>query len=282
MGDDWFEAFTDVVISPLRAIPGAEALYASDDLIALNSASTRGRLTPNSTWRETLWDSFLYQRHHLDALGGLLVDGLLADERRRLVVLDIGCGAATAAIALSQCFLEWGRHDGFDYVGVDHNLHALHLAARMLQESDVLAEVDNRLLHPNLATGVATTAEWIGPRDVVLVTASFLFQASLSEAWLRQLARHLQRLATAAAESGADVIFAGVDAAGATGNLDRLLVLLRELKMRRKTVLREVVDLDIQFVSMHPEDGERLQKLVPRLDNIDRWIYRLRPGTPTR
>ena len=281
MSDGWFEAFTEVVINPLRLLPSTEALYAEYDVHALQPASTRTRIGEHSTWDQVLWEAFLHQRHHIDAMAGLLDDGPLRDETRRVVVLDIGCGPATVALALAEAFAAWEVETGFDYIGVDHNVHSLHLAARMLHESKLLASVGSQSLQQRLAAGVATATEWLGHQDVLLVTTSFLFHQHLPEAWLRQLAKHLQVLAAAADAVGTTLLFAGVDAVAGSTNLDRFLELARETGVRRKTLVREVVDHDLQFVTLHPEEGKRLLADVPHPQSLDRWIYSFRPGTPS-
>ncbi len=101
----------------------------------------QGQLAPNDPISYALYDSYNYQRGHADVFREVFKQvykkAALAPPRKgeRLLVVDIGAGAATVAVALGEA-LKRGKRQRIDYLAFDPHPMMRKLGKRILKHLD--------------------------------------------------------------------------------------------------------------------------------------------------
>ena len=124
---DYDGAFETVIHRPWLDLPGAQREDAS-------SPNRRGQLSPNAPDAHALHDTFHYQRGHADVFREVYESAGHVPPRQgeRLLIVDIGAGAATVAVAIGEA-LGRKRRRRIDYVAFDPNPMMRRLGKRLLK-----------------------------------------------------------------------------------------------------------------------------------------------------
>lgn len=118
-------AYDDVFDDVLRAL--------HQELGCRQRDGRRGDLRRADGRAEAVCNAYHYQRSHMDAFLAAMVGADSVDVGGEVVeVVDIGCGAASVALALAELWTGDASPEVVDYTGIDHNRHARALANEML------------------------------------------------------------------------------------------------------------------------------------------------------
>ena len=115
MAVDYDRAFAEVIVPRWSETP-------DEQRNAAESPSRRGQLAPDAPDANALCDSFHYQRGHADVFREVYAKALHSPPRKgeRLLVVDIGAGAATVAVGLGEA-LKRSKRQRIDYRAFDPN-----------------------------------------------------------------------------------------------------------------------------------------------------------------
>ena len=115
MAVDYDRAFAEVIVPRWRETP-------IEQRNAAEFPKRRGQLAPDAPDSHALFDSFHYQRGHADVFGEVYKKSLHSPPRKgeRLLVVDIGAGAATVAVGLGEA-LKRSKRQRVDYRAFDLN-----------------------------------------------------------------------------------------------------------------------------------------------------------------
>ena len=127
---DYDRAFTKVILSRWNKTPDEQRQKAM-------IPNRQGQLAPNDPISYALYDSYNYQRGHADVFREVYKKASHAPPRKdeRLLVVDIGAGAATVAVALGEA-LGRGKRQRIDYLAFDPNPMMRKLGRRILKHLD--------------------------------------------------------------------------------------------------------------------------------------------------
>ena len=126
MAMDYDRAFAEVIVSRWSEIPGEQRN-------AAEFPRRQGQLAPNAPDAYALYDSFRYQRGHADVFREVYKKARHSPPSKgeRLLVVDIGAGAATAAVGLGEA-LKRSKRQRVDYRAFDPNPMMRELGRQIL------------------------------------------------------------------------------------------------------------------------------------------------------
>lgn len=115
MAVDYDRAFAEVIASRWNETP-------DEQRNAAGSSKRQGQLAPDAPDSYALCDSFYYQRGHADVFREVYKKARCSPPRKgeRLLVVDIGAGAATVAVGLGEA-LKRSKRQRVDYRAFDPN-----------------------------------------------------------------------------------------------------------------------------------------------------------------
>ena len=127
MAVDYDRAFSKVIASRWRETP-------IEQRNAAEFPKRRGQLAPDAPDSHALFDSFHYQRGHADVFREVYKKARHSPPRKgeRLLVVDIGAGAATVAVGLGEA-LKRNKRQRIDYRAFDPNPMMRELGRRVLR-----------------------------------------------------------------------------------------------------------------------------------------------------
>jgi SAM-dependent methyltransferase len=127
--------------------------------------------------RGAYWSAFLYQRLHADVmLHALRASGFAQTPGGPILLVDIGCGAGTAGIAVAELLGQSGAADRISYVGWDHSVTMRRLALAMLNEPGVLPPGSRVECQRTLSEAIAAAVAHVDKTAVTLATFSYFFR----------------------------------------------------------------------------------------------------------
>lgn len=127
--------------------------------------------------RPAYWATFLYQRLHADVLQHALIDARFNTRTPGPIrLIDVGCGAGTAGVAVAELLTCWQSQDPIFYFGFDHNPTMRHLATSMLSHPGVLPPGSAVSVMPTLNSAVAAALRGSPGHALTLVTLSYFFR----------------------------------------------------------------------------------------------------------
>ena len=126
MAVDYDRAFAEVIVSRWSETP-------DEQRNAAEFPSRRGQLAPDASDSHALFDSFRYQRGHADVFREVYKRARHSPPRKgeRLLVVDIGAGAATVAVGLGEA-LKRSKRQRVDYRAFDPNPMMRELGRQIL------------------------------------------------------------------------------------------------------------------------------------------------------
>lgn len=126
MAVDYDRAFAEVIVSRWRATP-------DEQRNAAEFPRRQGQLAPDAPDSHALYDSFRYQRGHADVFREAYKKARHAPPSKgeRLLVVDIGAGAATVAVGLGEA-LKRKKRQRVDYRAFDPNPMMQELGTQIL------------------------------------------------------------------------------------------------------------------------------------------------------
>ena len=219
VGVDYDRAFAKVIHRRWNDTPDEQRIEAE-------STKRRGQLAPDASGSSALLDTYNYQRGHADVFKKAYKESPHTPPRmgQRLLVVDIGAGAATVAVALREA-LGLRQRQRVDYVAFHPNPMMRKLGWRILQH-----------LHArfNSAEYVASLEEVdLIDVDRVLFTFSYVVhQRTIAPAHIEGWVRIIKR-ALVEANKAVELIYttAGNFEGGAHIHLKQML---KEAKIHRK------------------------------------------------
>ena len=127
---DYDRAFRKVILNRWNKTPVEEQR-------AAEAWDRRGRLAPDDPDSYALYDSYTYQRGHIDVFREVYEEARHSppNKHERLMVVDIGAGAATVAVALSEA-LGRSKRKRIDYLAFDPHPMMRKLGKRVLKHLD--------------------------------------------------------------------------------------------------------------------------------------------------
>ena len=131
---DYDGAFTEVILNRWNKTSDEQRRKAM-------IPNRQGQLAPNDPISYALYDSYNYQRGHADVFRGVYkkvykkASHAPPNKDERLLVVDIGAGAATVAVALGEA-LRRGKRRRIDYMAFDPNPMMQKLGGRILKHLD--------------------------------------------------------------------------------------------------------------------------------------------------
>ena len=126
MAVDYDRAFAEVIVSRWSETPAEQRNAAA-------SPKRRGQLAPDAPDSYALHDAFYYQRGHADVFREVYRKARHSPPRKgeRLLVVDIGAGAATVAVGLGEA-LKRSKRQRVDYRAFDPNPAMRELGRQIL------------------------------------------------------------------------------------------------------------------------------------------------------
>lgn len=270
-----------MILPPLQADPNVRDILANGTSQQKQALCKRGTIDAADDLQVNLCAVFNYQRAHADAARDLFAVSGVHLAGGRLVVVDLGCGAATEAIALTEALTSLGAgNDGYDYIGVDHNGCALDLSEQMLAEPGILLDGCGHALVNALPESIDIAIELLTPSSVPMLTTSYLFHQDLDAATVTEFVEQTARLVVAAQDLGID----GVHLFGTDANTDAPYDWLPDYLQGLDAVglhitfdIDEYVEHASQYCNLYPANyGDRLlipNPFPPGYNNLHRWKY---------
>lgn len=228
---DYDQAFTEVIWSRWNKTPEKQK-------DAATRPDRQGQLEPDAPDSYALYDTFNYQRGHADVFRKAYKQALHSPPKKgeRLLVVDIGAGAATVAVALGEA-LKQHKRKRVDYLAFDPNRMMRKLGRQLLENLD-----------PEFRS-----AKYISSLDDVdfANTDRLLFTFSY--------VTHQDAVAQADKDEWANLIKRAVDEVGreveliyTTANLSGGAHLDLERKLRQANILRKIGLIDVQVRMRYP------------------------------
>ena len=126
MAVDYDRAFAEVIVSRWSETPDEQRNAAA-------APQRRGQLAPDAPHSHALHDAFYYQRGHADVFREVFKKARHSPPRKgeRLLVVDIGAGAATVAVGLGEA-LKRSKRQRVDYRAFDPNPMMRELGRQIL------------------------------------------------------------------------------------------------------------------------------------------------------
>ena len=126
MAVDYDRAFAEVIVSRWSETP-------DEQRNAAKFPKRQGQLAPDASDSHALHDAFHYQRGHADVFREVYRKALHSPPRKgeRLLVVDIGAGAATVAVGLGEA-LKRSKRQRVDYRAFDPNPTMRELGRQIL------------------------------------------------------------------------------------------------------------------------------------------------------
>ena len=126
MAVDYDRAFAEVIVSQWSETP-------NEGRNAAKFPDRQGQLAPDASDSHALHDAFYYQRGHADVFREVFKTASLSPPRKgeRLLVVDVGAGAATVAVGLGEA-LKGSRRQRVDYRAFDPNPTMRELGRQIL------------------------------------------------------------------------------------------------------------------------------------------------------
>ena len=217
MAVDYDRAFAEVIVSRWSETPDEERN-------AAESSDRRGQLAPDAPDSYALCDSFRYQRGHADVFREVYKKARHAPPPKgeRLLVVDIGAGAATVAVGLGEA-LKRKKRQRVDYRAFDPNPMMRELGRQILR-------------HLGAGFGSAGYVESLEDVDFaevdrLLFTFSYVaHQRSVAPAHIDAWASVIKR-AVGEVDRAVDLIYTTADlSGGALFDLEQMLKKARVLK----------------------------------------------------
>lgn len=239
MAVDYDRAFAEVILSRWNKTP-------RDQKVAAKSSDRHGQLKPDAPDSYALYDSYRYQRGHADVFREVYKKATRSPPKKgeRLLVVDIGAGAATVAVALGEALKRSRRH-GIDYLAFDPNRMMRKLGKQILKHLD--AEFRSAKYVRSLDDVVFTGT------DRLLFTFSYVaHQDAVSQTDIDEWANLIKR-AVDEVDRKVELIYCTIsrgDHAPPTLD-DSALLTLSEMLMEAK-ILREQHPIDVQVQRRFP------------------------------
>lgn len=259
MGVDYDRAFVKVIQRRWNNIPDEQRSEAE-------CPKRHGQLPPDASGAFALRDSYSYQRGHADVFKKVYKKAPHTPPRKgeRLLVVDIGAGAATVAVALREALVRRQRQR-VEYLAFDPNPTMRKLGRRILK-------------HLNVGFDSAEYIESLDDIDFtdtdrVLFTLSYVVhQKTVEPAHIEGWARAIQR-AVMEVDKAVELIYttaANLDDDGAHIHLKQML---KEAKIRGK---RRTIEVQVRrrFPGPVSSDGRTPWKVQPNMWQVDaeHWI----------
>lgn len=214
---DYDRAFVQVVEAAWR-----EARE-SDQAAADNAAfpNRHGQLDPSDPDEFAIHDTYTYQRHHADACGQALRFAEIESPRRGspLVVVDIGAGACTVAVALGEQWMQ--ELPGVYYHAVEPHSMMRKLGMQLLGELSwpfgrvQVVESTDRLLKP----ADRCVLDQIDSSNALVTFNYVMQQESVGRDTISESAGFLHRLV--AHKSDVELLIVTANTASLDDNVDR-------------------------------------------------------------
>lgn len=130
MSVDYDRLYEAIVLEQWRELP-------QESRDAARSSERRGQLSPDAPDGHALHDSFTYQRGHAEVFRAVYKKAGHISPRKhdRLLVVDIGAGAATVAVGLADAVGK-GTRRRIDYLAYDPHPMMRRLGMRVLDDLD--------------------------------------------------------------------------------------------------------------------------------------------------
>ena len=259
MAVDYDRAFAEVIVSRWSETP-------DEQRNAAKSSHRRGQLEPGAPDAYALCDSFYYQRGHADVFREVYKKARHRPPKKgeRLLVVDIGAGAATVAVGLGEA-LKRNKRQRVDYRAFDPNPMMRELGGQILGHLGA----DFR------SADYIESLEDVDFADVdrLLFTFSYVaHQRSVAPAHIGSWASVIKR-AVGEVDRAVELIYTTADLSGGA-----LLGLERMLK--EANVLKKQHPIDVQVPRRYPRpargDGPIRwdQKTQPWVVRAEHWILR--------
>ena len=255
---DYDRAFAKVIQRPWDDTPDEQRSEAE-------SPKRHGQLAPDASGSFALRDSYSYQRGHADVFREVYKKAPHTPPRKgeRLLVVDIGAGAATVAVALGEA-LGRSQRQRVDYLAFDPNPTMQTLGRRILK-------------HLNAGLNSAEYIESLDDVDFtdtdrLLFTLSYVVhQNTVTPAHIGGWARVINR-AVNEVDRAADQIYTT-----ATRPEDGAHIRLKQI-LKEAKILRKQRPIDVQVRRRFPEsvssDGRILWEVQRSMWDVDaeHWI----------
>ncbi len=227
MAEDYDKAFTKVILKRWNKT-------ADEQRTAAKFPKRRGQLAPDDPDSYALYDTFNYQRGHADVFREVYTEALHTPPSKgeRLLVVDIGAGAATVAVALGEA-LGRKKRERIDYLAFDPNPAMQKLGMQILEHLDT----DFRSAKYTNSLGDVDFTD----TDRLLFTFSYVaHQDTVNPAHIRSWASIIER-ALDEVDQPVELIYTTADLSG--GGLDLLEAILTNAEVLRN---QHPVDVQVQ------------------------------------
>ncbi len=259
MAMDYDRAFAEVIVSRWSETPGEQRK-------AAESPRRQGQLAPGAPDSHALCDSFHYQRGHADVFREVYKKSRHSPPRKgeRLLVVDVGAGAATVAVGLGEA-LKRKKRRLVDYRALDPNPMMRELGRQILRHLGA----DFR------SADYIESLEEVDFADVdrLLFTFSYVaHQKAVTPVHVASWASVIKR-AVGEVDRAVELIYTTADlSGGALLDLERML--------KKANVLRRQHAIDVQVRRRFPGptrgDGEIFWEEQPQRWDVraEHWILR--------
>jgi SAM-dependent methyltransferase len=275
----WQAAFDAVVLERLRNDQASVEAWSTDDYGRFNELSGRGQLRAGDGWRAALWGAFRYQRYHADAFREALRRSRYRRPQRDRVVMDLGCGGGTVAIAYWELLAEVENDIKFDYIGWDHNTEALALGDALLGHPSLAATGQAHAFLDDLDDTIARTRRLIRDGRHLTVTMSYVLrQDALDDTAVAAMAKACAAVATEAAASGTTARLLITDSTWGGGGTryPALRRFLSEGLVLNEAIQQEAFAVPRRYPNLYPQtEGWFVNRAAE--PTIEQWFVDMRP-----
>jgi hypothetical protein len=221
------------------------------DFRAMQELAQRGQVDSTSEERVAIWEAFLYQRSHIDAMkhAVALAAPNITKANVPVVVIDVGCGAGTTAFAFAECLPETAIH----YIGVDHNAPSRLLCQEMIG-SAVVARGGTFELTGSLREALDGPVLQLPPGSRIYVACGYVLCQS------------------GAVQIAGSVAASLVELADKAGSVRAMIVDAALTRCQAKTVVRLLSDGPVRL--QHRKDTLTVDLRFPRLDDDSYRVHR--------
>jgi hypothetical protein len=252
---NWATSFDNTIRSWIRSddvsLTAWRDFARTGDFRAMQELARRGQVDSTSEARVAMWEAFLYQRSHIDAMKhavALAVPNIVKADVP-VAVIDVGCGAGTTAFAFAECLPDTAIH----YIGVDHNAPSRLLCQEMIG-SAVIAQGGTFALAKSLREALDGPVRRLPPGARIYVACGYV----LCQSDAMQIA---QSVATSL-----------IELADETGSVRIMIVDAALSRCQAKTVVRLLSDAPVRL--QHRKDTLTVDLRFPRLDDDGYRVHR--------
>ena len=258
---DYDRAFVQVVEAAWREARESDPATADEAVFP----DRRGQLDRSDPDEFALHDTYAYQRHHADAFGRALEYAGIESPRpeRPLVVVDIGAGACTVAVALGEKWMQ--ELPNVYYYAIEPHSMMRALGMQLLDELDwpfghvqVVEKTDELLDSVN-----SCAPERIDSARLIVTFNYVMQQSSVGQDAVSEWAEFLQHMV--ACKSDVELLIVTAETSSLDDKTDALLLELSELEI----ICRGRCDHSFSFDSRYP-DWDSLSLESPPVSGI--WV----------